>query len=85
MEGEETLSDEESHAMQEVLTLLIQKYQNTLSRRQKIAILTMCTNTWSRRRIAEKFGCSQGMATHAKRLAIEKGILSNPNPKVGRG
>jgi len=31
------------------------------------------------------FGCSQRMATQAKRLAIEKGILSTPNPKVGRG
>ena len=32
-----------------------------------------------------KFGCSQRMATQAKHLVIEKGILSIPNPKVGRG
>ena len=36
MEEEEALSNDESHAMQEVLTSLIQKYQNTLSRSQKI-------------------------------------------------
>jgi len=85
MEEEEVLSNDESHAMEEVPTSLIQKYQNTLSRSQKITILTIFANTWSRRRIMEKFGCSQRMATQAKRLAIEKGILSTPNPKVGRG
>ena len=85
MEDEEALSDNESHAMQDVLTSLIQKYQNALSGIQKITILTIFANTWSRRRIMEKFGCSLRMATQATRLAIEKGILSTPNPKVGRG
>ena len=84
MEEEEALSKDESHAMQEVLTSLIQKYQNTLSRSHKITILTIFANTWSRRRIMKKFGCSQRMATQAKRLVIKKGILSTPNPKVGR-
>ena len=85
MEEEEALSIDESQAMQEVLTSLIQEYQNTLSRSQKITILTIFGSTWSRRRIMNKFGCSQRMATQAKRLVIEKGILSIPNPKVGRG
>ena len=71
--------------MQEVLTSLIPKYQNTLGWSQKITILTIFANTWSQRRITEKFVCSQRMATQAKHLAIEKGILSTPNPKVGRG
>lgn len=31
-----------------------------------------------------KFGCSNRMATQAKHLALEKGILSTPNPKIGR-
>ncbi len=32
----------------------------------------------------KEFGCSQRLATKAKHLAIEKGILTTPNPKVGR-
>ena len=32
----------------------------------------------------EKYGCSQRMATQAKHLVLEKGILSTPNPKMGK-
>ena len=31
-----------------------------------------------------KFGCSNRMATQAKHLAMEKGILSTPNLKIGK-
>ena len=31
-----------------------------------------------------EFGCSQRMATQAKHLAIQKGILAAPNPKAGK-
>ena len=31
-----------------------------------------------------KFGCSNRMATQSKHLALEKGILSTPNPKIGK-
>lgn len=31
-----------------------------------------------------KFGCSQRMATQEKQLFVEKGILSTPNPKMGK-
>ena len=85
MEDAETLSDNEIHAMQEVLTSLIQQYQNTSSRSQKLTILRIFAEAWSQRTIMEKFGCSQRMAAQAKHLAIEKGVLSTPNPKVGRG
>ena len=44
MEDEEALSDDESLAMQKVLTSLIQKYQNALSRNQKITIPTIYAN-----------------------------------------
>ena len=33
----------------------------------------------------EKFGCSQKMATEAKHVVLEKGILSTPNPKIDKG
>ena len=84
MEGESPSYDE-SHSMQKILTSLIQKYHSTPSRSQKITILTIFAKEWSRRKIMEEFGCSQRMATQAKHLAIEKGILSTPNPKVGKG
>ena len=42
MEDAEDLSDNEIHAMQEVLTSLIQQYQNTSSRSQKLTVLERC-------------------------------------------
>ena len=63
---------------------LIEKYRNTISRSEKIRILTIYADSWSRRKIMEKFGCSQRMATQAKHLVLEKGILSTPNPKLGK-
>ena len=67
-----------------VIRSLIEKYRNTVSRSEKIRILTIFANSWSRRKIMEKFGCSQRMATQAMHLVSEKGILSTPNPTMGK-
>ena len=67
-----------------VIRSLIEKYRNTVSRSEKMGILTIFADSWSHRKIIEKFGCLQGMATQAKHLVLEKGILSTPNPKMGK-
>ena len=51
---------------------LVEKYQNTVSRGEKIRILTIFAESWSHRKILEKFGCPQRMATQAKHLAYWK-------------
>ena len=67
-----------------VIRSLIEKYRNTVSRSEKIRILTIFANSWSLRKIMEKFGCLQRMATQANHLVLAKGILSTPNPKMGK-
>ena len=67
-----------------VIRSLIEKYRNTGSRGEQIRILTIFADSWSHRKIMEKFGCSQRMATQAKHLVLGKGILSTPNPKMGK-
>ena len=67
-----------------VIRSLIEKYRNTVSRSEKIRILTIFADSWSLRKIMEKFGCSQRMATQANYLVLEKGILSTPIPKMGK-
>ena len=74
-------SDEEDGMPGEILQKLIAKFHGTESRSKKITVLTIFTQTWSRRKIMSKFSCSQRMATQAKYLSFEKGILATPNPK----
>ena len=67
-----------------VIRSLVEKYQNTVSRSDKIRISTIFPGNWSHRKIMEKIVCSQRMATEAEHLVLEKGILSTPNPKMGK-
>ena len=61
-----------------VIQSLIEKYRNTVIRSEKIRILTIFADSWSCRKIMEKFGCSQRMATQAKHLVFGKGNPVNP-------
>ena len=63
---------------------LVEKYRNTVTRSEKIRMLTIFADSWSQRKIMEKFSCSQRMATQAIHLVLEKGILSTPNSKMGK-
>eukprot|EP00112_Aurelia_sp_Birch-Aquarium-sp1_P015851 Seg3541.3 transcript_id=Seg3541.3/GoldUCD/mRNA.D3Y31 product="hypothetical protein" protein_id=Seg3541.3/GoldUCD/D3Y31 len=81
---QESSSDESDDKEKEILQGLIDKYKLCQAKSEKLIILTIFAKTWSRRKLMAEFGCSQRMATNAKHLAIERGILSSPNPKVGR-
>ena len=67
----------------EIVAQLKEKY-STVSRSEKIQILTVLPKSWSVRKIETEFGASNRMARKAKELVKEKGILSTPNPKPGR-
>ena len=77
-------SDEEDGMPGEIVQKLIAKFHSTESRSEKITVLTIFAQTWIRRKMMSKFGCSQRMATQAKHLSFEKGILATPNPKTGK-
>ena len=51
-----------------VIRSLMEKYRNTVRRSEKIIILTIFADSWSLRKIMEKFVCSQRMATQTKHL-----------------
>ena len=53
------------------------------SRSEKITIITIFYQSLNRRVLMDKFKCSQRMATTAKQLSFEKGVLSTPNLKTG--
>ena len=77
-------SDEEDGMPAEIVQKLIAKFRSTESRSEKITVLTIFVQTWSRRKTMATFGCSQRMATQAMHLSLEKGILATPNPKTGK-
>ena len=81
---QESSSDETDDKEQQILQGLINKYKSCKDKSERLMILTIFAKSWSRRKVMAEFGCSQRMATNAKRLAIERGILSTPNPRVGR-
>ena len=68
----------------QIVEKLKERFHTAESRSEKIVVSTIFRQTWSRRKMMLEFGCSQRMATQAKHLAIQKGILATPNPKAGK-
>lgn len=56
----------------------------TVSRREKICILTFAPPSWTREKIQRTFGVSQRMVREASEILNMKGICSLPDPKQGR-
>ena len=56
----------------------------TASRREKIKLLTIVTETWSRKKVADYFGVTDHVVRRSRQLKKDKGILEDPDPKSGR-
>ena len=56
----------------------------TVTNPEKIQILTLAPNLWSRKFCAEYFDVSEYLVRTARELKKEKGILANPEPKQGK-
>lgn len=67
-----------------ILTQLKEKFAETESMNEKFLILTVLPKNWSCNRIQREFSISNRMARKVKALVAEKGILSTPNPKLGK-
>jgi len=68
----------------EMLNQLKDKFKSSKKRSEKIQILTILPKSWTRRRVVEEFHVSEYMARKARKLVSEKGIMSTPNPKLGK-
>ena len=79
-----TLSEEREDDEGEIIKQLKEKFHCTINKSEKVQILTVLPKSWSIRKIEKEFGAPNFMARKAKKLVLEKGILSTPNPKPGR-
>ena len=55
----------------------------TASRREKIKLLTIVTETWSRKKVADYFGVPDHVVRRSLQLKKDKGILEDPDPNKG--
>ena len=51
---------------------------------EKIQILTILPQSWTRRRKEAEFGASYHMAQMSKRLVESDGVMATPNPRQGK-
>lgn len=71
--------DMDSNAAAEILAQLKEAFYETESKDQKYRILTSLPRSWPATKIQDEFGISMYMATKAKALQKEKGIMSTPD------
>lgn len=77
-------SDLDDKTESEILQQLKEKFNETENRSEKLTILTILPQSWSRKMMMNSFKCSDYMARQAKTLVREKGVLSSPNPRLGK-
>ena len=57
----------------------------TASRREKIKLLTIVPETWSRKKVADYFSVTNHVVRRSRQFKKDKGILEDPDPnKDGR-
>ena len=55
----------------------------TASRREKIKLLTIVPETWSRKKVADYFGVTDHVVRRSRQLKKDKGILEDLDPNKG--
>ena len=78
---EQELSETDDEA--EILKQLMDNFDKSSSRSEKVQTLTVLPKSWSIQGVQEEFGATYYMVRKAKELVKQKGILSTPNPKPG--
>ena len=68
----------------EMIKQLKEKFAVASSRSEKLTILTILPKSWSVAKMMSEFGVTKYMASSAKKLVENKGMLSSPNSKAGK-
>ena len=68
----------------EMIKQLKEKFAVASSRSEKLTILTILPKSWSVAKMMSEFGVTKYMASSAKKLVENKGVLSSPNSKAGK-
>ena len=69
---------------EEMIGQLKDKFSTSDSRSEKLQVLTVLPKSWQIQKIEREFKITNYMARSAKKLVNEKGVLSTPNPKLGK-
>ena len=77
-------TDEYHKAGVAVLNQLKKKFLESTGKEDKIQLLTLAPDFWSRRDLIREFGCTEWEAREAKKLVTESGIFSKPEKKKGK-
>ena len=69
---------------EEMIGQLKDKFSTSDSRSEKVQVLSVLPKSWQIRKIERECKITNYMAHSAKKLVNEKGVLSTPNPKLGK-
>lgn len=78
-----TILEEKAKHHDELMDKIKQKIKHA-NNREKIQLLTLVPQTWSRQKVSSTFQVSEYLVRQARALVIEKGILSMPEQKRGK-
>ncbi|KAJ8666715.1 hypothetical protein QAD02_008377 [Eretmocerus hayati] len=67
-----------------VLEQIIEKFSSSEDKRERILLLTLAPEFWSRNDLVKEFGCTEWGARRARGLVSDRGILSWPDKKRGK-
>ena len=89
MPEQEAQNEEEENEIQNAFENMIfkikEKLQNPTSTRvEKIQVLTLAPETWSRKKVSNVFEVSERLVRDAKQQEIQNGIFSLPPPRKGK-
>ena len=67
-----------------VLEQIKKKFSETTCKDDRIQLLTLAPDFWSRRDLMREFGCTEWEARVAKQLVDTEGVFSRPDKKIGK-
>lgn len=68
----------------EIIEQLKEKFKTITKNSEKIQLLTILPKSWTLKRMEEEFQITNFMARKVKNLVETEGVLSTPNPKLGK-
>lgn len=84
LEDEIRKEEREKAAELDKLHFLLKEKIAASTKREKIKLLTLVPDSWSRKQVAEFFNVTEYLVRAARRLKKEKGILAEPERKAGK-
>lgn len=75
---------EKANLFDNMMVLLTNKIAESTSTSKKVQLATLAPTDWSIKKVSETLHVTNYVARTARKLTLEKGILTMPNPKLGK-